>query len=193
MLNFQPELTADRALQVNQNSIERHINDDHYVRGFTPGDFVLTSAVGAAFVLDNVGARWPLIEMPDAGISRARVSWRKPSEWRSGKLSVTMWYTSTVGSTNNFHLIYAIDAIRAAEVIFGTELLLLEFNAPGPAVANTVMKVAATYSTVSLGSDDELFAFGIARDGANADDTNVNSIRIIYATIEHIPERQVSQ
>lgn len=194
MLNFQPELTDIRALQTNQLSVERHLNDEHYVRGFMPGEFVLEGAGPPAHVVIPAALlRWPAIEMPDGVDSNAAVSWRKPSEWRSGALRVRFWYTSDVGSTNNFYVRTGISAAATGEVIPSSLLMSDDSAVAGPAVAYTVMERAFIYTSSSLGGDDDLFALRIRRLGTDANDNNVNDMLLLYAEVEHIPAQQVSQ
>lgn len=193
-LNFQPNAIGDRALQVNQHAIERHLTDDHYIRGFTPGAFVLSGAAVPTFVSIPVAiAQWPAIEMPDADISRAVVSWRKPSEWRGGMLRVRYWYTSPVASTNTFMVRVSVLAVRDSEVLGGTSLVSTDTAVAGPAVLNTVIRSTYVYTTTSLGSDDELFSLRVLRLGADASDTNVNVFQLLYVEVEHIPAQQVAQ
>lgn len=190
MLNFNPEHTDPRLLQNNLRAVERHVNDDHYVRGFTPGEFALITATHA---LEPIANDWPEIVMLDAVTSHAAVSWRKPSEWRSGLMRVRFWYTSDVGSTNPFRIIVSSRAIRDAEVLAGTSLVFSTANYAGPAVAWTLVRSPYVYTTTALGSDDELLSVRIVRLGADAADTNVNEFHLLYVEVEHIPARQVSQ
>lgn len=186
MLNFQPELTDPRWLATNQYAIERHINDDHYVRGFTPGEFVLVTATHATAIL------WPRIVMTAAATSYGAVSWRKPSEWRAGHLAVSYWFTSDVGGTNNFRIVLDCRAIRETELLDGTSLLSSASLQAGPASAFAVKKSVAVYTSTALGSDDQLFSLRIQRDGTHADDNNANPFWLLYVEVEHIPSVQVS-
>lgn len=179
----------DSALKRNQRAIERHVDYDHYVRCFTPGDFVLT---GATHITDT-SAFWSAVQFADAAVSYGIVTFCKPSEWRSGKLATTIWYTSNAGSTNNFRLGLAVRAIRDGEVLGGTALLTSAANVPGPGVANTVIRYGPTYTTTSFGNDDELFSFRVLRDGTHANDTNVNNLLLLYAKVEHIQAVRESQ
>lgn len=193
-LNYQPELATGRGLEINLAAIERHLDDDHYVRRFTPGEFVLGGAGAPTHVLVTTASpRWSAIEMPDAATSLAVVSFAKPSEWRAGHLRVTYWYTSPVGSTNAFRIQVLMRAIRDAEVLTGTLLVDLSTNVAGPAVANTVVRAAAVLTTVAIGNDDELFTLRIGRIGADAGDTNVNVFQLLYAKVEHLPAQQVAE
>ena len=193
MLNFAPDLVDSRSLQNNQHAIERHVDFDHYVRSFTPGMF-LSADAGATFVTVIAATmRWPAIEYADAATSRAHVSWRKPSEWRTGHLRIRFWYTSPVGDANRFRVQLLVSTIRDTEVLTGTLLADVSASYSGPAVANTVIRSPYVYTTTTLGSDDELFSLRVARVGGDAADTNVNVLQVLFAEVEHIPALQVSQ
>lgn len=193
-LNLQPELAAgDKDLQGNLRAIERHINDDHYVRGFMPGEFVLDGVNAAFIVIPPAILQRPAIEMPDAVTSYGLVTFRKPSEWRSGQLRVRYWYTSDVGSTNNFMIQVAVTAVRDGELAGGTTLISSNAAVAGPAVASTIIRSAYTYTTTALSADDELFSIRMLRLGGDASDNNVNDFQLVYVECEHIPAQQVSQ
>jgi hypothetical protein len=193
MLNFDPNRIDPHTLQVNQAATERHVNDDHYVRGLTPGEFVLDGTNAAFAIIPPAILQWPAIEMPDAVTSYAIASFRKPSEWRSGKMRTRYWYTSDAGSTNNFVIQTAVTAVRGTELISGTSLLSDNAIVAGPAVASTLVKSSYTYTTTSLGGDDELFSVRVLRLGGNASDNNVNKFQLVYVELEHVPAQQVSQ
>lgn len=159
MLNFNPESGVE-SLKSNQRAIERHINDDHYVRSFFPGDFILGPTGTPAFaVIPLATPRWPVVVLPKHATENpiCAAGWRKPSQWRSGRLRVRYFYTSPVGSTNNFRVLVTINAARTDEVLPSTGLLGNSATVAGPAVANTRMASPDIYSTVSLGSDDQAF------------------------------------
>lgn len=183
----------DSPLRRNQRSIAAHIDDDHYVRRFTPGDFTLSGAAAPTHVIIPAATpRWPAIEMPDGNTSHSTVSWEKPSQWRAGKLRVRIWYTSDVGSTSNFLIQTAISSIRASEVLLGTTLVMSNNALAGPSVANTPLK-ADVYSTTSFTADVELFSLRVQRVGGDASDTNVNDFYLLYVRVEHIPAQRESQ
>lgn len=193
MINFFPERADPQSMLSNQRSIARHVDDDHYVRGFTPGEFALDAAGVTQVNIPVATPRWPALEYADGVLARATVDWRKPSQWRVGKVRARFWYTSPVGSTNNFVVNVRVAAVRDGEVLPGTDLFIIGAAYPGPTVVNTVIRSPYLYATTSLGSDDELFTLQIARDGANAGDTNTNVLQVTYAEVEHIPAVRESQ
>lgn len=192
-LNILPHRTDDSALTTNLVAVERHLNDDHYVRGFAPGEFVLDGINAVFVVIPPAILQRPAVEMPDAVTSYALVTLRKPSEWRTGQMRVIYWYTSDVGSTNNFLVQLAVTAVRADELAGGTTLVSSAVAVAGPAVASTVVRSAYTYTTTACGADDELFSIRVLRLGADASDNNINKFQLLYVTLEHIPAQQVSQ
>lgn len=189
-LNLRPDLTDSRALQTNQAAIERHLDDACYVHEFGPDAFTVDGT--ATKTLDST-LRFPVVSFPDAATSRARAIFRKPSEWRTGKLEFTVWYTAAVGSTNNFRIGLVSDAIRTGEVSSGTNLYLSDVDVPGPAVANTWLRYGPVYSTTSFGSDDQFISFGVGRAGTHANDVNTNPLLLLVAVVRHIPAEAVSQ
>jgi hypothetical protein len=193
-LNFDPEL-GTKHLARNQRAVERHLDDDHYVRGFTPGQFVTDGANAVLVPFPAAAPQWPAIKFPEGVISYAVVSWRKPSEWRLGRLRLRLWYTSDVASTANFAMFVRIKAVRDTEVLPGTALYDtgVADTFAGPSVINKVVKSAYIYTTTSLGSDDELFTLQLVRTNANPPDANANDMYLIYAVVEHIPAVRESQ
>lgn len=186
MINYAPDATEPRELQRNRQSLMRHVDDSYYVRDLSPGVFAIEAA--GAIILDPATLRFPVLQLPKL-VVRARASLRKPSEWRTGALAITVEYTAAVGSTNNFRLAITADAMMAGVVLPGTSLLVTEINAPGPAVANVPLLVGPVYTTTSFGSDRRRFGIGVARDGGHVNDTNANDVLILGVTVEHIPAR----
>jgi hypothetical protein len=184
-LNLNPELAHGRELQNNLRSIERHLADDHYVRDLSPGVFAVEAA--GAIILDPTTLRYPVIQFPKV-IVRARASFRRSSEWRTGQLAITVEYTSNVGAVANFRLAITADAFNA-DVLPGASLLVTEIDIPGPGVANTPLVTGPLYTTSSFASDRRRFGIGVARNGAHANDTNVNDLLILGVVVEHIPAR----
>jgi hypothetical protein len=195
MLNFNPELTDLRALQTNQRALELHINDDHYVRDFSPGDFVLGGSAGCVHAqIPAATPRWAAVTMPKDAVANsiAVVNFRKPSQWRSGRLCVRFWYTSPTAGATNFWIQVNLDAARTGEVLPATNLMALTAAYSGPAVANTKLASGAVYSTVSFGADDEDFGLRVIRLSTSASDTNPNAMNLLRVEVEHIPAQAVS-
>lgn len=193
-LNLNPERSSlDHDTRGNFRAVSRHLDFDHYVRWFNPGSFTLTGAAAtSATNFPSPSFLWSAVVMPNGDDSNAASSWVKPSEWRSGQLKVYFWYTSPTGSTNNFYVRTGLGAIRDTEVVPGA-LFSNDFAIAGPAVANTIIRSAALYTSVPFGSDDELFTLRIRRLGAHASDTNTNDMYLVMALVEHIPAAAVSQ
>lgn len=185
-LNFNPELIKERDLQNNLRSLDRHLGDSYYTRDLTPPEFAVEAA--GAIILDPGTLRYPVIQLPKATV-RARASMRKPSEWRTGALSITIEYTSDVGAVANFRLSVVADAYAAGTALPGTSLLVTEYDIPGPAVANVPLVTGPLYTTTNFGSDRLRFGFGVARNGVHANDLNANDLLILGVVIEHMPAR----
>lgn len=191
MLNFTPEhSTLDpRVIRSNWEAIERHVNDDHYVREFTPGKFVLAGAA-VAFAVNN---GWPVVEFTNASVldtDIATVSFRKPSEWRTGKLRLGFWYTSDAAGASNFSIGTRIYGVRRGEALPGTLLYSAANAVPGPAAGGDLLYSGDFYTSTSFGSDDELFRVLFTRDGTDA---NGNDFHLVHVVVEHIQATRQSQ
>lgn len=188
-LNLNPEHVEGRPLATNLRAIERHLTDDHYLRELTPSDFVLDASATHVQVPAAV-PQWPAVKLPDAALSIITATWRKPSEWRTGKLRLQLRFTSDVGNTNAFDIRYRVRAIRQAEVLPGTLLTAdpVVLSLAGPAVADTEMADSYRYTTISFGSDDERFSLQIFRDGAA--DANNNDFHLLSVEVVHLPALQ---
>jgi hypothetical protein len=181
-----PDVTTDAGLRTNLRAVERHLNEDHYVRGFSPGMFVTTES--ATQVIPASSARWSAVSFADGSTGRASVSFHKPSEWRTGHLAITFWYTSETSSTNNFRMNLVVEAIRNGEAWNAgiTQLLAVTLDLPGPAAAPKLIVNGPTYTTTAFTPDDELFTLRFRRDGADVLDTNVTPLLLVYAKVEHL-------
>lgn len=190
-LNLQPERTDPTSILGNQRAIDRHLTWDHYTLNFTPGIFVPngTTLIG----VHAASMRYPAITFAKAAASEALVSFAKPSEWRSGKLAITVLYTSPGASTNNFYVAITVDAVKTGEVLTGTNLYAVFSTWAGPAVANTVKKLGPIYTTNTIGADDELFGLKVRRDSTHANDTNVNDLNVLMVRVVHMPARVEGQ
>lgn len=182
----------DSLLKRNQRSVAAHIDDDHYTRELTPADFIL-DATATRVQIPAATPQWPAVRMPDGSQSIVVATFRKPSQWRAGKLRLKIVYTSSGGSTNVFAISYRVRAIRRGEVLPGTLLTAdpVPLSLAGPAVANTEMNDSYRYTTVSLGPDDERFSLQIFRDGAA--DANGNDFHLLSVEVVHISSVQESQ
>ena len=173
-LNFNPEKIDARQLQDNLRAIERHLQDDHYVRSLSPGAAVLQTATHTV-----IGNRWGVVLMPDAADTSCLWTLLRPSEWVTGKVAVTLWYSSNGGSTNNFRVLTQVSAIKNADVTSASTLLLNSTRTlAGPAVLNTLTRADVVYSTANITRDHELLEFRVQRTGTHADDNNVNEFHL---------------
>lgn len=187
MLNFNPESGVE-SLRSNQRSVAAHIDDDYYVRRFTPGMFLPDNGAVATFLTESAAQpRWPTINMPDAVSGQATVTWERPSHWLSGKLRTRYWYTSDTGSTNNFVIRIVIYTVRNGQLLNASTLGDTSTAVPGPAVALTAIRSDYIYTTTSFDPSAELFSLRIQRTGGDASDTNVNDFSLLYVRVQHIP------
>lgn len=182
-------------LRRNLRAIERHLVNDHYARGLSAAAFMLGGNGAADLLVPVATPHWPAKVLPKNALANPLIStsFDKPSEWRTGLLSVEFWYTCPVASAaTNFFVQVAIQGLRFGEVIPGTSLLAASAAYPGPAVINTTLKPAVVYSTAAIGSDDEVFSLRFVRLSTNASDTNANDFHLLYAIVRHLPNVQDS-
>jgi hypothetical protein len=189
VLNFRPERVDKDALRLNQLSMARHVSDIYYHPGFGPGKFQPDGTATGTIL--NVGgvSRWAAIDYPNAVTARATVTISRPSEWRSGKLALTLRYTSDGAAADPFLIGFRVDAVRHGEVLNGTSLLSLDQQLAGPAIAYTSMVTDRIFSTTSFQPDDELLSFMVARLGAAAGDVNTNHMYLLHFQVEHVPAK----
>lgn len=111
----------------------------------------------------------------DANDSRYTWNIGVRSLWRNHNCDATFWYTSDVGSTNNFRIQLLLSTMQEGLPV-NTFPLNSTASYPGPAVANTVMKVTVTGQLAPFTiQTDKLLSFLFRRIGADAADTNVNA------------------
>lgn len=176
-----PILTLDDTpLRRNQRSIERHINEDHYRRIFAPGTAILE---GTATVAVLGTPRFAVISFPNDGTtSAAHWTFTRPSEWVQGKVAITVWFSSPVGSTNVFRIFVQIITVSTGEVTTAATLnLSVNLDQAGPAVADTLIEAVTIYTPTSIGRSDDLIGVRIGRVSGNAADTNVNALHFYVA------------
>lgn len=204
MLNFNPELVPTTKphesvnvssaidwtpLQRNQRAIERHVNDDHYVRSFGPGQATLESTATLAVV----GSRWGVVVLPNAATTSALWTFTRPAEWVSGKIMVRFWYSSDGGSTNNFVAGLQVGVAAAGDAMHISTLILntgTALTVAGPAAANTSIRAADVYTTANVTRAHELINVRVYRVGADAADTNANNLHIYAVRLQHVPAFQ---
>lgn len=187
-MNFFPETSAPSVLTGNRRAVEGHLDDDYYLRSFTPGMFVpfATAAHGTAGVTAGTVNQWPSIDFPDAAVSYATVAMRRPKFWVSGRLELILFYTSPTAGAANFSAVVQVGAVpKSGNLNTGYVTLLSSIVAlAGPAAANDEQESAAIYTAASFDSSVRRFAFIIGRDGADA---NNNVFQVTELLVRHIP------
>lgn len=181
LLNFNTEVGAPGERK-NLRSLARHVADDHYVRHIQPGAMVME-----ATAVHGVIGRWGVATLPAAADTSAIAAIGRPSEWVSGKLKITLRFSSSVGSTNNFRVLVQATPAKSGSVTTATTLIANDVGIiAGPAVANTRME-RTIYSTSSMTQEFDTLSVRILRTGTNAADTNANPFNIYLVTVELIP------
>lgn len=186
MLNHNSSIGLDlESIRRNMRSVERHLNDDHYVRSFGPGSMVLE-----ATAVHGLVGRWGVVTLPVGADTAGLVTFRRPSQWVSGKLKITLSFSSSGASTNNFRILTQATPSKSGSVMTATSLIANDVGLiAGPAVANTRMD-RAIYSTGNMTQEFDELSVRILRTGTNAADTNANPFNIYLLTVEMIPAMQ---
>jgi hypothetical protein len=148
--------------------------DEVYFRVEIPaGEGVINGGPGALDTTNFAFEDWPAAVV--TGRRRVR---RMRSLWPKVRTRMNLWYTSDVGSTNNFSVRFNIRQLATGMLLTAPALLFsTTFNAPGPAVANTVLFITQVDATPWLPAP-ELCEFSVLRIGPDA---NANAFRFILA------------
>lgn len=170
----------------NWRTVSEALGELYFERTYGPGIGALFN--GAALV--SFGA--PLgISFPNAGVPLLVGPMEKrPERWQRAGFEATLWYTSPVGSTNNFAI--NVDVIPHDEGDVLTAIVAsatISYVIPGPAVANTELKTTAvTLSTTAIAGNKDCLCFRVYRDAANASDTNANAFYLEQVLIRVLPQ-----
>lgn len=182
-LNLNPSLTGEQAMRRNLRAIERHVDNDHYVRSISPGAMVLEATAAHAVV----GSRWGVLSLPDAASTSGLFTFERPSEWVTGKVKMTVRYSSPVGSTANFRIVAQVGVAKDGTAMATSTLVMNDASLrPGPAVADTRLSYSV-YSTSSVTQEFDSIEVRVQRTGAHADDANVNALHVYAVRLEFIP------
>lgn len=181
-LNLNPSLTDEQSMRRSLRSVERHLNDDHYVRSLSPGATVLEGVA-----THGVVGRWGVVVLPAAADTAAIWAILRPSEWVTGKLKVTLFFSSSGASTNNFRVLTQATPAKSGSVTTATTLIANDVGLiAGPAVANTRME-RTVYATSNMTQEFDMLSVRILRTGTNVADTNANPFNIYLVRLEFIP------
>jgi hypothetical protein len=134
------------------------------------------------------GERASVIELPDAASSNWRTNLRRKDRWFGCGIRLTLYYSSTVGSTNDFRLLFGVRAFDVGSDVSGlADIATTTFSTPGPAVAATVLSVSKLYAPPIIPGNRALLTVRVVRLGADAADTNVNPLRVYGLLFEALP------
>ncbi len=185
------QILDDSIMKQNQRAVAAHLDDDYYVRSLTPGMFVpfATAAHGTAGQSAGLG-KWPTSDYPDGVSSYAVAAFRRPKFWVSGKIEVTIYYTSQTAGTANFSILLALGAVPQPGNLSNTgvtTLVAATVAAAGPTAADDE-KVVSTYTTTSLNPSMRRIFVRVGRDGAG--DANNSILQVTEVVLRHIPAQQ---
>lgn len=181
---FNPNPTQDLETRENRRTDNALLAELYNVRQVEPGEGNLS---GGAVQTDLLAAA--SVEFPAAGQPRWRLVLHRRPGWRRCGLRVSILYSASVASTNNFAF-----SLRMAEVSEGlvlsaaTDTLSANLLLPGPAVANTLLSYVHVETSVSVipGAGTDLL-FRMFRDKLSASDTNANSLFVQRVLLEVLP------
>ena len=158
---------------------DRALDEEYFQRELFAG--AVTYEVGAADAVNGFSAVMQLPASAPVTFPMVHRMCGMNQLWARTRPRLTMWYTSPVGSTNNFDLrfqvrLHAISALTTAagSLVFSTQLL-----APGPAVANTVLSATVVGGAI-MPAIPAPVRLSIARIGGDA---NANAIDILLAVV----------
>lgn len=189
MLNFNPE-SGIESLKSNQRAIAAHVDDDHYVRRLTPGMFVPFATATHGTAGQSVGlGKWPTIDYPNAVSSYAVFATERPRFWLSGRMLVTIYYTSQTAGVADFAILLAVYSVPSNGNLSNTGITTLHSGgialaAPGPAAADDEKSIQV-YTTVSFDPSARRIGIRIGRDGGS--DANNNILQVTEVVVQHVP------
>lgn len=191
MISYKRDLTTPTALVDNQGVVEDHVDDDYFIWRLTPGMFVpfATAAHGTAGQSAGLG-KWPTIDYPDAVSSYAVCARERPKFWVSGRLQLSVYYTSQTAGVANFSILIAVNTVKQPGNLSNTgvtNLLAVAMASPGPTAADDE-KLISSYSTTSFNPSARRVSIRIGRDGAG--DANNSVLQVTEVVVRHIPARQ---
>lgn len=164
----------DSVLRANQRATARHIDDLYYSPPILPGTALYEGTAAPAILATP---RFGVSSLPkDATTSALHWTLPRPTEWVLGKISVSFYYSSPVGSTNNFRIFVQVITVSLGEIATaGTLNLSVNLDLPGPAVANTILTTTTTFTSTSVNRSDDIIGVRVGRASGNAADTNANA------------------
>lgn len=165
--------TADSTALEQQRIRDRALDEVYFREALTYSNTVLTTAATAS----NADAR--VIRFPNAGGFANRVVAERDL-WIRTRPKIEVWYTSPVGSTANFDLGFALWTFGLTGTTTFTPLAVA-WSAPGPAVANDILKTQATITSGLLPSSP--FGSVRLRLERTAGDANANDLDVLLALV----------
>lgn len=190
MIGYRQEAVDLRSVQANQGAAEEHVDDIYFTRRLTPGMFTLFGGAAHGTAGQSVGlGKWPTIDYPDAVSSYGVCAFERPKFWVSGRMQITIYYTSQAAGTANFNILVVVNTVKQPGNLSNTgitTLLATMLPSAGPTVADDE-KVTSVYTTTSFNPSARRIGIRIGRDGA---DINNNVLQVTEVVIKHIPARQ---
>jgi hypothetical protein len=182
---------------INQTAAEAGLaTDDHthtLLADRTIVSLTSSSATRSAGVVDIVGganADVGMLEFPDAATNNAVWQFKRPSDWDSGQIRVTWWWTNSGAAViGNHYFAQRLTGWADGEDIGTPNGNTLISGAATVTGLNNAGKIASHNqddSGVVTLSNEDFFSYRIQRQGAHGNDTSSQPWHLILITFELI-------
>lgn len=183
---------AERDLEQNFDNLKDHVEDKDFKLWLSASTFQ-DNKVGAPTTGAYVASfYWNL---QDAATTAVVAQHYRPAYWTLGKVSMKVFYTGSVGSTNNCRMLFRMSGFiengtslaTAGGDVTATETVSI----PGPAVADEVISYTVTQANwLALTATYPYLMCSVTRIGADAADTYAGSFRLLGAVLQFYPTRR---
>lgn len=177
---------------LNVKTIEAHIDDDYYVRDLFPTDFSLTGSAatpstGAVLVSLPAGSeKIDVIQFSEGNTDEVKATFRSRQYWEKGNVEFTIYYSGSLGSSNNIRWSLRGYSHAVGEDITATTIISSDEVTPGPSTAYYLSKY--TFSTyLPFSREKELMNIKILRISGNAADTYTGDAYLVMVKARLVP------
>ena len=171
-----PLRTADAVTLERQRILHRAIDEAYFRVPIAPGAALYEGGV-VTEVLNNDA--WAM-RFPAGATGAADVQVPTRELWVGTRPRIDVWYTSPVGSTANFDFRFGL-WVHGPDLTTTYAPPLVSWTAPGPAVANTVLKTSAVITSSRFPTSP----YGVTRLrlGRLTGDANANARDVLAAVV----------
>lgn len=168
-------LAADAVTLERQRVIQRALDEVYLTATLAAGRVVY---VGAVVEVQNNSA-W-VMRYPAGATTQAHASVARRQLWPRTVPRMTVYYTSAVGSTATFNMIFNVYAFGPGVTTAAASVSSISWNPAGPAVANTILSTSATTSTPLVASPAGVVQLELRRRNGDA---NPNALDVLLAVV----------